>query len=155
MKKELLRNACISMGIVLLLGACTRTYGSVSPEGVAEALSSGHLAITPHMPGWLLERRQIKRLSEAETKRVCEILRPEKVRVVSEEYYRNESQGNRGDDTEHIFYLYSANGQSLGGRIVGRKALMDDFELTDAESEELYTIFFPYLRGIGDAAPTP
>ncbi len=140
--------AGISVCAAILLSTCTSTYGSVSPESVAEALRAGQLAITPVMPGWLLERGQIRRLPDEQTKRVCEILLPTKVRSVGEEFYRDVSQGNRNDDSTQVFYLYSASGQSLGGRIIGKKALMDDFNLTDAECEELYTIFHPYLRGI-------
>ena len=132
--------------VACALVMCARPYGSVSREAVAEALQSERVAITPRMPGWLLKKEQIYRLNAAQLARVREILTPDKVRVVGEEYYRDETSGNRNDDSSRIFYLYAENGQSLGGRVVGDKALMDDFDLSDAECRELYTMF----RGILD-----
>ena len=132
--------------VACALVMCARPYGSVSREAVAEALLSERVAITPRMPGWLLKKEQIYRLNAAQLARVREILTPDKVRVVGEEYYRDETSGNRNDDSSRIFYLYAENGQSLGGRVVGDKALMDDFDLSDAECRELYTMF----RGILD-----
>ncbi len=131
----------VSCAVACALTMCARPYGSVSREAVTEALQSDRLSITPRLPGWLLKRGQIYRLNADQIARVREILTPDKVRQVGEEYYLSESQGNRNDDSTRIFYLYAGNGQSLGGRIIGKQALMDDFELSEQESKELYTMF--------------
>ena len=129
---------------------CARPYGSVSREAVVEALRSERVAITPRMPGWLLKKEQIYRLNAVQLARVREILTPDKVRAVGEEYYRDETSGNRNDNSSRIFYLYAENGQSLGGRIVGDKALMDDFDLSDAECRELYAMFRSVLDKVAN-----
>lgn len=145
MKKKGLIQIGMGVCVALALSMCTHPYGSVSQEAVAEALRSERLAITPRIPGWLLEKRQIYPLEAAQISRVREILRPEKVRQVDEKFYRSETQGNRNDNTSRIFYLYAGNGQSLGGRVIGQHALMDDFDLSEQETAELYSMFHPVL----------
>lgn len=128
------------------LSSCTHRYGSVSEEGVQEALDSPKLALTPHEPGWLLEGKQVYLLNDDTVARVRSILSPERVRSVPEDYYRDEETGNRDDDSELLFYLYASNAQALGGRVVGQQVLMDDFVLSDQEKSELYTLFLPFLH---------
>ena len=128
-----------------VLSMCAHRYGSVSEEGVREALQASQMALTAHEPGWLLDGKQIHRLSDEQIARVREILTPERVRSVPESYYREESLSNRKDNSDLLFYLYSSSAQCLGGRIVGEKVLMDDFELDDQESAELYKLFRPAL----------
>lgn len=130
------------------LSMCASRYGSVGEYSVRETLASPHLALTPHEPRWLLKDSQVHSLSAAQSARVRELLMRATVREVAEEYYREERQGNRGDSSSRIFYLYAGNGQSLGGRVVDNKVLMDDFDLSAEQSEELYTLFAPALRKI-------
>lgn len=120
-------------------------YGSVSREGVQEALASSQLAITPHEPRWLLNTNQIHTLNEAQQSRTRALLSAGKLRHVDEDLYRDETQGNRDDSTALIFYLYADNGQCLGGRVVRQRVLMDDFELDEAAELELYDLFRPAL----------
>ena len=148
MRKNNLIQTGMSICAVLTLMTCAHPYGSVSKEAVAEALRSESLAVTPRIPGWLLGKRQIYRLNADQIARVREILRPEKVRQVNEEFYRSETQGNRNDSTSRIFYLYATNGQSLGGRVIGQHALMDDFDLTEQETAELFNMFRPVLERV-------
>ena len=139
---------CISILLTasaLAFAACSLRYGSVSEEGVKEALFARDMAITPHEPGWLLDKKKVYKLSDEQLEQVRTILRPEKTRKVSEDYYRDDEQGNRGDESPLVFYLYASNAQCLGGRIVGRTLLMDDFDLTKQDSEQLYKIFRPLL----------
>lgn len=139
--------ACATaVGIMLVM--CSTPYGSVSEHGVREALASPQLAITPRIPGWLLSKREVYKLTAEQAARVREILNVDKVREVGEEFYRSETQGNRKDDSPYIFYLYAQNGQSLGGRILGERVLMDDFTLSDQECAELYTLLKPQLARI-------
>ena len=135
--------------LALGVAACSAPrYGSVGEQTAKEALSSPALALTPRLPGWLLSKKQVFPLSAEQAEAVRRILQPQKLRTVPEAYYRSESRGNRGDDSSRIFYLYAANGQCLGGRVVGESVLMDDFELSRQESLELYTLLLPVLRRI-------
>lgn len=134
---------------MLVLAMCsTARYGSVGEEGVQEALSSPRMAITPHQPRWLLPEAQVHSLSAEQIEQVRAILRPEKMRSVPEKFYRDETEGNRGDTTTQIFYLSTSSGQSLGGRVIGNKALMDDFELSEQETAALYTLLREQLRKV-------
>ncbi len=148
MKRKFTRLLAAAALLAPVLTMCAGPYGSVSREGVAEALASPKLSVTPRMPRWLLNADQLRGLSREQRDRVCAILTPEKVRHVGEEYYRSERQGNRNDDTDLIFYLYPLNGQSLGGRIIGTKALMDDFDLSEEEEAQLYLILQPQLANL-------
>lgn len=141
-------HTCISILVAtgaLALTACSLRYGSVSEDGVKEALFASGMAITPHEPGWLLDKKKVYKLSDAQLAKVRDILRPEKTRKVAEDYYRDDEQGNRGDDSALVFYLYASNGQCLGGRVLDSELLMDDFDLTEQETAELYKIFRPLL----------
>lgn len=132
---------------LLVLAMCsTPRYGSVSEEGVKEALESPQFAITPREPGWLLKPEQIHTLSDEQVQQVRAILQAGSVRQVPEDFYHTDSQGNRGDDSSQIFYLYTSSAQCLGGRLIGNKVLMDDFELTETASEELYNLLSPQLK---------
>ena len=148
MKKGLIHLLMAVVFFAPTLTMCAKPYGSVSREGVAEALASPKLSITPRMPRWLLNADQLHGLDREQRDKVCLILTPEKVRHVGEEYYRSEQQGNRNDETNLIFYLYPMNGQSLGGRIIGKKVLMDDFDLSEEEEAQLYLILQPQLANL-------
>lgn len=111
------------------------------------------MSITPCVPGWLLEPGQIHRLSDSEIKQLRLILRRGEVRKVHEKYYRDPSQGNRGDSTTCIFYLYASNAQCLGGRVVGNRVLMDDFTLKEEDSKALYALLRPHLQQVFSALP--
>ena len=138
-----------ALGAMLLLSMCSAPrYGSVSEEGVREALASPQYAITPREPGWLLKPEQIHPLSSEQTQRVRAILQAGAVRQVPEEYYRSDSQGNRNDESTRLFYLYTSSRQCLGGRVIGNKVLMDDFELSEQDSAELYKLFSKQLSAV-------
>lgn len=138
----------MAMACVLVASCSTNRYGSVSEQTVQEALAAPKLALTPHQPGWLLQETQVYPLSAEQMARVRAILQVDKVRRVDERYYREEEKGNRHDSSPLMFYLYASNAQCLGGRVVDRKVLMDDFELSEQESEQLYTLLSPILAKI-------
>lgn len=148
MKKRTFTAMLGALFCAALLSTCTNPYGSVGKTAVEEALASRAMAVTPCIPGWLLEPSQIHRLSSHELKQLRTILRQAPVRKVHEKYYRDPSLGNRGDTTEHIFYLYASNAQCLGGRVIGEKVLLDDFDLTDDAAHQLYALLRPHLDGI-------
>ena len=138
-----------ALAALLLLNMCSAPrYGSVDAEGLQEALSSPRMALTPHQPWWLLNDKQTHPLSATQLERVRSILRPEKQRNVPEDYYRDETAGNRGDSSTQLFYLYTGSGQCLGGRVIDNKVLMDDFELSEQECAELYALFRSQLSAI-------
>ena len=130
----------------LSLSGCCSTSGSVGAESFAEMLTAPAMAVTASSPGWLLEKKDIHSLSAAQVVRVKEILQAGELREVSERYYRSASEGNRGDSTDAIFYLYASNAQCLGGRIIEDKVLMDDLNLSEEAERELYTLLHPQLK---------
>ena len=87
----------ISLVSGTLLVTCAQRYGSVAQDSVAETLTSDAIAVTPCIPGFLLEPQQIHRLSNAEMQRLRTILRRGEMRVVSEEHYHDDIPGVRED----------------------------------------------------------
>lgn len=141
-----------SLVVIPLLGgicACSQVrYGSVSAEVAQVAISCPRLLVTPRLPRWLLRPDQVHLLPPEKAAAVRSLLSADKVRKVPETYYRTESQGNRGDESKLLFYVYPNNGQCLGGRIIGRKVLMDDYVLAEQECKALYELLLPELQMI-------
>lgn len=113
---------------------------------MAEMLNSPSMAVTATNPGWLLEDKDIHPLSSAQVAKVREILRAGEVREVSERYYRSASEGNRGDSTDALFYLYASNAQCLGGRVLEDRVMMDDFDLSEEAQKALFSQLHPQLK---------
>ncbi len=142
MKKFLFLTACAA-----LLAACSaQNYGSVSSEAIQEVLKAPKMAVTPDTPGWLLKEKDIHPLSDVELTQVRELLAAAEVRQVAERYYRSADQGNRGDTTDKVFYLYASNAQCLGGRVFPGRVMMDDFNMSEEAQQELYGILQPKLE---------
>lgn len=138
---------------VLALPSCTTTSGAVGVESLAEMLKAPSMAVTATSPGWLLEEKDIHPLTAAQVARVKEILRAGELREVSEKYYRDATQGNRGDSTDALFYLYASNAQCLGGRVLEDRVLMDDFNLSEESEKELYVLLRPQLKKLLPSLP--
>lgn len=136
----------LGVAAFVLLPACTTTSGAVGAESVAEMLTAPKMAVTATNPGWLLDDKDIHPLTAAQVVRVKEILRAGELREVSEKYYRDASEGNRGDSTDALFYLYASNAQCLGGRVLEERVLMDDFNLSEEAEKELFTLLRPQLK---------
>lgn len=136
----------LAVAAFVLLPACTTTSGAVGAESVAEMLTAPKMAVTATNPGWLLDDKDIHPLTAAQVVRVKEILRAGELREVSEKYYRDASEGNRGDSTDALFYLYASNAQCLGGRVLEERVLMDDFNLSEEAEKELFTLLRPQLK---------
>ena len=113
---------------------------------MAEMLNSPSMAVTATNPGWLLEDKDIHPLSSTQVAKVREILRAGEVREVSERYYRSAAEGNRGDSTDALFYLYASNAQCLGGRVLEDRVMMDDFNLGEEAQKELFSLLHPQLK---------
>lgn len=142
MKHFLLLTACAA-----LLAACsTENIGSVDAAAIQEVLKAPQMAVTPDNPGWLLEKKDIHPLTPVELTQVRELLTAAQVRQVAERYYRSADQGNRGDTTDKVFYLYASNGQCLGGRVFPGRVMMDDFNMSEEAQQELYGILQPKLE---------
>lgn len=140
----------LSITAIALLGsfmipACQQT-GTVNETVYQETINSTKMAVTPHQPIWLTEEKDIHKLSPADLARVQQLLRQGTMRFVAEKYYRDENEGNRGDSSHQLFYLYGGNGQCLGARIIGTEVYMDDLEQEQAQRQELYTLLKPYLQ---------
>lgn len=143
----------ISLVSGTLLVTCAQRYGSVAQDSVAETLTSDAIAVTPCIPGFLLEPEQIHRLSVGEMRHLRTILRHGEMRVVHESHYRDNIPGQREDLVKGVFYLYGSNYQCLGGRVEGDKVIMDDIELSEADSRDLYRLLRPHLMKVIDIRP--
>ena len=137
-----------------LLSACTQYYGSVEAASIRETLASPRMAVTPTTPGWLLKDSEIHPLGAEQLKAVKEILSAAEVRNVPEKYYRDPADGNRGDESGLLFYLYASNAQCLGGRMVEGRVMMDDFTMSDEAAMRLTEVLRPQLQQLfGDRMP--
>lgn len=128
------------------LCGCLYGSGAVGAESVAETLASPTMAVTANNPGWLLDEKDIHPLSAAQVAKVKAILTAGEVREVPERYYRDASAGNRGDNSDALFYLYASNAQCLGGRVLEDRVMMDDFNLCEEAQKELFTLLHPQLK---------
>lgn len=153
MMKTSLFLSLLAVAALGLLPSCSSTSGAVGSESFSEMMNAPSMALTATSPGWLLEEKDIHRLSAAQVARVKEILRAGELREVSEKYYRDASQGNRGDSTDALFYLYASNAQCLGGRVLQDRVLMDDFNLSEEAEKELFTLLHPQLKKLLPSIP--
>ncbi len=135
----------LSLLVCGLWTSCQQT-GTVNTEMLRETLSCRKMAVTPHQPAWLSEQKDIHPLSAADLQKVQTILRSGSTRHVADRYYRNEEEGNRGDSSSNLFYLYGDNAQCLGGRVINGQVYMDDLKLNEPQRRELYRILTPYLQ---------
>ena len=136
-----------------LLVTCAQRYGSVAEESVAETLTSEAIAVTPCIPGFLLEPEQIHRLSSSEKRQLLTILKRGEMRVVHESHYHDDAPGKREDMVRGVFYLYGSNAQCLGGRVQGDMVLMDDIEVSEEDSRALYRLLYRHLVKVTDIRP--
>lgn len=146
----------LSLGALVLIAAlpaCTTTSGAVGSESFAEMMTAPRMAVTATNPGWLLDDNDIHPLTPKQVARVKEILCEGELREVSEKYYRDASEGNRGDSTDALFYLYASNAQCLGGRVLENRVLMDDFNLSAEAEKELFSLLRPQLAKLLPSVP--
>lgn len=139
----------LAASAVLALSCCThQNVGSVSAASVQETLQAPKLAVSPASPGWLLEKSDFHPLSAAQKEQLRTLLAEAPVRSINEKYYRSAAQGNRGDSTDALFYLYGSNSQCLGGRVFPGRVMMDDLELSEETQQELYNLLKPQLEKV-------
>lgn len=127
---------------------CVHPYGSVGKASVEEALQADAIAVTPCIPGWLLEPHQIHRLSKTELRELLAILHRGTHKQVHEAHYRSETVSHHADSAERVFYLYASNSQCLGACVVGEMVMMDDLELTEEDSRALYRLLKEHLQKV-------
>lgn len=132
----------------VLVTTCAKPYGSVGKASVEEVLRADAVAVTPCIPGWLLENHQIHRLSSTEFRELCAIVRRSELQAVHEEHYRRESPAHHEGSAERVFYLYASSGQCLGAKVVGELVLLDDFDMTEEDSRALYRLLRPHLEKV-------
>ncbi len=132
-----------------LFNSCTQEpndLGSLSLREVHDALQSPQIAVTPMMPGWLLEPKDIHLLKHEDKLALVDIANRGILREIPAEYYDNPEMGNRGDDSRQLFYLYASDAQCLGCRVVkGNRILIDDLDLKSSDTKKLYTLLIPYV----------
>ena len=129
----------------IMMSSCQQA-GMVNAEMLRETINSSRMAITPHQPAWVSEKKDIHPLSAADLQKVQRILREGDTRYVAEKYYRDEESGNRSDTSSELFYLYGDNAQCLGGRVINGQVYMDDLDIETQQRTELYHILKPYLQ---------
>lgn len=133
-----------------LLSSCTQEpddIGSLSVSEVHDALQSPQIAVTPLMPGWLLEPKDIHLLSHEDKLKLVNIAEKGMVRQIPADYYDSPEHGNRNDDSQQLFYLYASDAQCLGCRVIkGNRILIDDLELPREDTKELYKLLIPYVN---------
>ncbi|MBQ3524899.1 MAG: hypothetical protein Q4A24_05135 [Akkermansia sp.] len=123
----------------LLVATCAKPYGSLGKASVTEALRSDAIAVTPCIPGWLLEPQQIERLSDTEFRELKSILKRGTLRTVHEDQYRGTPEHHEGTE-ERVFYLYASNGQCLGAKLIGELVVPDDIDLSEEDCRALYRL---------------
>lgn len=129
----------------LMVSMCAAPYGSLGKTAVTEALRSDAIAVTPCIPGWLLESQQIEKLSPSEFRELKAILKRGTLRVVHEEEYRGAATHHEGAP-ERVFYLYASNGQCLGAKVIGDLVVMDDIDLPEEDCRALYRLLQKHLE---------
>ncbi len=135
-----------------LLSSCTQEpYGSdddnMSLTEVHDALQSPQIAVTPMMPGWLLEPKDIHLLSNEDKLTLVTIAEKGRVREIPEDYYDNPQPRYNNKDSRQVFYLYASDAQCLSCRVVkGNRILIDDLELSKTDTKKLYKLLFPYVN---------
>ena len=127
---------------------CAKPYGSVGKASVEEVMRADAIAVTPCIPGWLLETHQIHRLSKTEFRELCAVLRRSELQSVHEEHYRTENVDPHEGTPDRVFYLYASSGQCLGAKVVGELVVLDDFETTEEDSRALYRLLRPHLEKV-------
>lgn len=128
-----------------LLPACQQT-GTVNIEMIHETLNCPRIAVTPHQPAWVSEPTDFHPLTSGDLQKVRTMLMGADTRFVADKYYQDEEEGNRGDTSSSLFYLYGDNAQCLGGRVINGQVYMDDLELDEPQRMELYKLLKPYLQ---------
>lgn len=128
-----------------LLPSCQQT-GTVNEEMIHETLNCPRIAVTPHQPAWVSEQSDFHLLSAGDLQKVRTMLMGADTRFVADKYYQDEEEGNRGDTSSTLFYLYGDNAQCLGGRVLNGQVYMDDLELDEPLRIELYKLLKPYLQ---------
>ncbi len=142
MKKALLLALACAAGI---LSSCLNQSGAVSQAAVEEMLASPRLAVTPFLPAWLHDDKQvIQPLSEPDRQRVCAILLAGEHRHVPELAYQTDDE--RNPLSRNRFYVYASNAQCLAATLLEERVAMHDVLLTEPQERELYQILRPYLR---------
>lgn len=128
-----------------LIPACRQT-GAVSAEMLRETICAQNIAVTPHQPEWVTDTKDTHPVSDADLPRLRNLLTRGSLRFIPDQYYQDETEGNRNDTTTDLFYLYGDNSQCLGGRVINEQVYMDDLELDEETRRELYTLLQPYLQ---------
>ena len=137
----------------LVAGACSQPNGALSQSAVNATLKASKLAVTPYEPGWLQEPSQQHLVSDSQRVGLRKLLKDAKVRRIPDSMYRSAEEGNRGDNSQRLFYLYGSNAQCLGGRVFPGRVMMDDLELPEETQKELYTLLKPQLEKVINPLP--
>lgn len=132
----------------VMITTCAKPYGSLGKASIEEVMHADAIAVTPCIPGWLLEAGQIHRLSNNEFRELIAILERSEVKSVHEAHYREEQGAHHDGAAERVFYLYASTSQCLGAKVVGELVLLDDFDMTPEDSRALYRLLRPHLEKV-------
>lgn len=132
----------------VLVTTCAKPYGSLGKASIEDVMQADAIAVTPCIPGWLLEANQIHRLSSTDFRELVAILQRSEVKTIHEAHYREEQGAHHDGAAERVFYLYASTSQCLGAKVVGEMVLLDDFEMTPEDSRALYRLLRPHLEKV-------
>ena len=145
MKKTSLR-IVLAAAAALVAGACSQPNGALSQSAVNATLKAPKLAVTPYEPSWLQEPSQQHLVSDSQRVGLRKLLKDAKVRRIPDSMYRSAEEGNRGDNSQRLFYLYGSNAQCLGARVVEQRVLLDDLGMDERTESALYNLLYPQLK---------
>ncbi len=133
----------------MLMPACSSSPSSLSAlerSEVGEALSASKIAITPCIPGWLLDESDIHRLTDADHEAVQEIILRGRLHIMSSEL-NDELMAEQMEDVEKkLFYLYASNELNIAGYTKDEKIYLDDVQLSAPDQAALYALLLPYVN---------
>lgn len=137
----------IGLTVPLYLGCTSQPSGALNNEEVRDALEAKKLAVTPRIPGWLLDEQDIHTLSNSDFRSLKKILKRGKLREVPDKYFQNQEEEKILKGTI-LFYLYSSSEQCLGARLTKGVVTLDDMALSDNDSQALAALLAPYVQNL-------
>lgn len=146
-KQRLLSIFLIGLTAPLYIGCTSQPSGALNNEEVRDALQAKKLAVTPRIPGWLLDKQDIHTLSDSDFKSLKKILKRGELREVPDRYFQDLEEEKISKGTT-LFYLYSSSEQCLGARMTKGVVTLDDIALNDDDKQALAAILAPYVQNL-------
>jgi len=131
----------------LFTGCTSQPSGALSNVEIRDALDAKKIAVTPRIPGWLLDKQDIHTLSDSDFRSLKRILKRGELRVVPDKYFQDEEEEKILKGTT-LFYLYSSTEQCLGARMNKGIVTLDDIVLSDDDKQAIAALLAPYVQNL-------